>query len=140
MSAGERIREDRLKADVSLRQLAEDIGISPSYLSDVEKDRRKMTVDMAMRITAAIFKHSKDEGYRKRYDWLLLSAQIGTAERCCLENLFIISKGDYPKNRTLHKQRYNIYEALYGKLDRCILGEKYGNRYEQFGYTREGVE
>jgi len=139
MSAGERIREDRLQADVSLRQLAEDIGISGTYLSDVEKDRRKMTVDMATRITAAIFKHSADEGYRKRYDWLLLSANIGTAERRCLENLFVISAGDYPTNKILHRERRNIYEALYGKLDRCILGEKYGNRYDQFDYTREGA-
>lgn len=130
--AGEQIREDRLEVGVSLRQLAKDIGISASYLSDVEKERRKITRDMATRITAALFKHSKDEGYRDRYDWLLAHAGCEISERWCLKELFELSIVNCSTNKHLYRQRQTIYDALYGELDRVILGAKFGNRYEQY--------
>lgn len=37
---GDRIREARIRQGKSLRQVAKDLGITPSYLSDIENDRR----------------------------------------------------------------------------------------------------
>ncbi|HXG44989.1 MAG TPA: helix-turn-helix transcriptional regulator [Gemmatimonadales bacterium] len=37
---GERVRRARLQADLSLRELARRLKITPSYLSDIEHDRR----------------------------------------------------------------------------------------------------
>lgn len=40
MNFGEYIKKKRLEKGISLRQLAGKIGISPSYMSDIEKGRR----------------------------------------------------------------------------------------------------
>ena len=37
---GDRIREARASKGKSLRQAAKDLGVTPSYLSDIENDRR----------------------------------------------------------------------------------------------------
>jgi transcriptional regulator with XRE-family HTH domain len=37
---GDFLREKRMRADISLRKLAEDIQLSPAYMSDVENNRR----------------------------------------------------------------------------------------------------
>lgn len=37
---GEYVRQARLRSNLRLRQLAEQLGITPSYLSDIENDRR----------------------------------------------------------------------------------------------------
>lgn len=37
---GDLIRETRLERDLTLRGLAKQLGITPSYLSDIENDRR----------------------------------------------------------------------------------------------------
>ena len=39
-SLGEVIRDTRVKKDLSLRDLAKLVSIAPSYLSDIENDRR----------------------------------------------------------------------------------------------------
>lgn len=39
-SFGETIRDARLKRELSLRETARELGIAPSYLSDIENDRR----------------------------------------------------------------------------------------------------
>lgn len=138
MNAGRGIRRSREVANISLRQLAKDIGISASYLSDVELDKRNISIDMAIRITAALYKYM---GYqiRDRFDSILISAGLYTAERDCLVRLWKMSKGQHVANRSLRNYRAEIYEALYGELDRAITGEKYGNRYTQdiavIGYT-----
>lgn len=129
MSAGRRIREDRIKAGISLRQLAKDIGISASYLSDVEKDRRRISLEMAMRITAELYRYIGGE-IHKWFDWLLISAALFTPERGCLVRLWEKSKGDYPKNTTLYRYRSEIYEALYGELDGYINGNDQPNMFE----------
>lgn len=125
--AGERIRSYRGK--VSLRQLAKDIGISPSYLSDVERDRRKITFEMAIRICATLFKYNGQQIYHQ-FDLILRAARLYTSERDCLLRLFEKSAGDYSFNTTLHQYRFEIYIGLYGQLDEAITGEKDGNRYE----------
>ena len=40
MTIGERIRQLREEKDISLRELAKTIGVSPAFLSDVELGRR----------------------------------------------------------------------------------------------------
>lgn len=40
MNFGEYIKAKRMEKSISLRQLASKIGISPSYMSDIEKGRR----------------------------------------------------------------------------------------------------
>ena len=40
MNFGEYVKEKRMEKGISLRQLASKIGISPSYMSDIEKGRR----------------------------------------------------------------------------------------------------
>ncbi len=125
--AGERIRAYR--GDVTLRQLARDIGISAQYLSDVEHDNRKITFKMAIRIAAALFKYNGQVIYHQ-FDLILRAARLYTSERDCLLRLFEKSAGDYPKNTTLHRYRFEIYIGLYGELDEAITGEKDGNRYE----------
>lgn len=39
-SLGEAIREKRIAIDITLRELARRLNITPSYLSDIENDRR----------------------------------------------------------------------------------------------------
>ena len=137
MGAGQRVRNSRLLAKVSLRQLAKDMGISASYLSDVENDNRKISFNMAIRITAALFKYLGGQ-VCSRFDLLLMGAGLYTSERDCLVRLWGMSHAQHVPNRTLRNYRAEIYEALYGELDRYILGEKHGNRYEQFRCLEEG--
>lgn len=129
MSAGRRIREDRGKVKISLRQLAKDVGISPSYLSDIEKDRRKLNLNMTLKITAALYQYLGGDVH-KRFDWLLISAGLYTSERGCLVRLWEISDSQYHKNATLYSLRSEIYEALYGELDRHINGVDSPNMFE----------
>lgn len=45
-SFGEMLREARVKKGVSLRSLAAELKITPSYLSDIENDRRVPSEDV----------------------------------------------------------------------------------------------
>lgn len=49
MTFGELVKEMRLKKNVSLRKLAEEIGVAAPYLSDVEKGRRNPLSEEKMR-------------------------------------------------------------------------------------------
>jgi transcriptional regulator with XRE-family HTH domain len=40
MTLGDEIREARIRADIRLRAFAEKLELAPSYLSDIENDRR----------------------------------------------------------------------------------------------------
>jgi transcriptional regulator with XRE-family HTH domain len=43
---GEHLRQARLDKDLGLRELAKELGITPSYLSDIESDRRVPSEDV----------------------------------------------------------------------------------------------
>jgi transcriptional regulator with XRE-family HTH domain len=43
--AGKRVRSARIKSEMSLRRLAAELGIKPSYLSDLELGRRNWTAE-----------------------------------------------------------------------------------------------
>lgn len=49
-SLGSTIRELRLKAEITLRELARRVDISPAHLSDVEHDRRSPSDELLGRI------------------------------------------------------------------------------------------
>lgn len=49
-SLGETIREKRVAMDITLRELARRLDITPSYLSDIENDRRVPAEDVLQNI------------------------------------------------------------------------------------------
>lgn len=51
---GERIREERLRRGVSLRQLARDVGVSASLISQIENGRSRPSVSTLYAITQAL--------------------------------------------------------------------------------------
>src|SRR5260370_7882776 len=54
ISVGERLRELRDKADLSLRELAKRIGISPPFLSDIELGRRFPSEEILGKLARAL--------------------------------------------------------------------------------------
>ena len=47
---GERIREERLKLKLTQSQLAEDIDISDTYIGQIERGERSLTLDTLVRL------------------------------------------------------------------------------------------
>lgn len=47
---GQRIREERLKLNLTQEQLAEDIDISNSYMGQIERGERSLTLDTLIRL------------------------------------------------------------------------------------------
>lgn len=48
---GEHLRQARLGKDLGLRELAKELGITPSYLSDIESDRRVPSEEVLLAIS-----------------------------------------------------------------------------------------
>ncbi len=48
---GKRIREERLKLNLTQEQLAEYVDISASYMGQIERGERKVTLDTLIKIT-----------------------------------------------------------------------------------------
>jgi transcriptional regulator with XRE-family HTH domain len=65
ISLGQRIHELRFKADLSLRQLANQIGISGPFLSDIELGRRFPSAEILARLAGALDVSLED---LKKYD------------------------------------------------------------------------
>lgn len=59
-SLGETIRTAREAKDVSLRELARRLDLSPSYLSDIENDRRVPAEDVLRRLAGHLLLESND--------------------------------------------------------------------------------
>ena len=51
---GERIREERLRLNLTQAQLAEDIDISDTYMGAIERGERKPTLETLYRISNAL--------------------------------------------------------------------------------------
>lgn len=51
---GEVLRDARVGADLSLRDLAKKLDITPSYISDIENDRRVPSEDVLQRLAAEL--------------------------------------------------------------------------------------
>ena len=120
MELGEYIRSERTKhGSVSLRLFAKTVGISASYMSDVELGRRKASKEMVQRIARALFITVPGDHY-ERYEKMLSKAGLLTPERQCLLELQAASKiGGIIDLHSSTKQK--IYEALYGELNEIIL-------------------
>lgn len=56
MSIGSKIRELRLEHNLTLKELAAKVGISLSYLSDIEKNRSMPSVETLQGIASALYK------------------------------------------------------------------------------------
>lgn len=50
MTLGDEIREARIKAGIRLRAFAEELNLAPSYLSDIENDRRVPSEEVLKRL------------------------------------------------------------------------------------------
>src|SRR6266576_6952954 len=53
-SLGQRVRELREKADLSIRELAKRIGVTPPFLSDIELGRRFPSEEILGKLAAAL--------------------------------------------------------------------------------------
>lgn len=53
-SLGDVLREARGRADLSLRDLAKKLGITPSYISDIENDRRVPSEEVLGQLAGAL--------------------------------------------------------------------------------------
>ncbi|MCH3965521.1 MAG: helix-turn-helix domain-containing protein [Clostridium sp.] len=51
VALGKRIREERLKLRLTQEKLAEDVDVSSSYIGQVERGERSVTLDTLIRIT-----------------------------------------------------------------------------------------
>ena len=65
ISLGQRLRELRDKADLSLRELAKRIGISPPFISDIELGRRFPSEEILKKLARALNVSLED---LKQYD------------------------------------------------------------------------
>ena len=94
ISLGQRIHELRNKADLSLRQLANQIGISGPFLSDIELGRRFPSDEILAKLASALNEPVQD---LKQYDTRELladlkrlmdsSPKLGFAFRMVVENV-----------------------------------------------------
>jgi transcriptional regulator with XRE-family HTH domain len=75
---GEVLRDARVKADLSLRDLARKLSITPSYISDIENDRRVPSEDV-LRQFAEFFGLSFDH-------LMALAGRVGDAAERYLRN------------------------------------------------------
>jgi len=116
---GRYIREKR-RPHLSLRSFAKQLGVSASYLSDIERGNRKISKDMVFRIVCALGR-TVGGNTHEHYDLMLMHTGHLTAERECLTRLWKACKARSanPLFRRLEEQ---AYEALYGELDMAFYG------------------
>ena len=108
---------------IASRHGYKEIGVSASYLSDVERDRRTISREMAIRITRAFYDTIGGD-YRDMYDALLGRAGLASPERICL----LMLNGVFNEYKKM-EQNYlewsyhdEIERGLYGDLDKAIYG------------------
>ncbi|WP_322354451.1 helix-turn-helix transcriptional regulator [Dehalococcoides sp.] len=51
---GDRVRDTRIQQEKSLRQLAKDLNVTPSYLSDIENNRRVPAEAVLLKISQVL--------------------------------------------------------------------------------------
>lgn len=110
-SMGQYIKKQR---NVSLRKLGEQIGISHSYLWDVERGNRNITIDMAQRIVAGLVILCGGDA-RQLYDNILIKAGLVSPEREALLELRARPSGVWRDVMDL---------GLYESLERHIKSER----------------
>jgi transcriptional regulator with XRE-family HTH domain len=112
IKVGQYIRQER-EPFMTLRSFAKKLGISASYLSDVERGNRKISKIMAMRIAIEMGKirqHDPDYSAQLHYNKILELSGLMTPERRCLIKLWN-SGCSFTTNITL-----DIFDALFSEL------------------------
>lgn len=54
LSLGKRIREERLRLNLTQEKLSEDVGISTAYLGQIERGERSLTLDKLVKIAVRL--------------------------------------------------------------------------------------
>lgn len=104
---GQYIRAER-ENYMSLRAFAKELGVSASYLSDLELDRRRGNKALIMRL-ACTFKQVAGGSHHRRYDDMLDKAGLMTPERKCLLKLWESNIGVCS---------HSVFAALYGEINK----------------------
>lgn len=122
LTLGQYIRKERINY-MSLRSFAKELGVSASYLSDVELGRRKVNKDMVMRV-AIQFSFIVGGSNHKRYDTMLSLSGLMTPERKCLiEVMEWLDCQRYDQHDPAALAYYgDCYDALYEKFDIGMYG------------------
>jgi transcriptional regulator with XRE-family HTH domain len=66
---GRRIRELRVSREMTAKKLANEIGISQSYLSDIENGKKAVPIEVLIQITE-FFEISMSDFFKEEENWL----------------------------------------------------------------------
>ena len=113
MSLGELINSNRVNRRLGLRAFARDINIAPSYLSDIENDRRVPSEEVLRRISKAL---------KIDFDILMLEAgRLGKdAEQYIRDNELAVQLFRRIADSQLDQERL---KALLARLDEMEMDE-----------------
>ena len=101
---GQRIREERLKLNLTQARLAEDIDISDTYIGQIERGERSLTLDTLVRLVNRL-------GVSIDY---LLKDSVGTGDENIISQFrqIIDSRSDNRKQMAL-----DVLKAMFAHLD-----------------------
>lgn len=101
---GKRIREERLKLNLTQEKLAEAVGLSPAYIGQVERGEKSLTLGRLVNLAEHL-------GVTVDY---LLSASVSPDNEKDLEIWRRLMHGRTEKEKTI---AVNIVKLLFGYLD-----------------------
>jgi len=84
LTLGQYIRNERINY-MTLRSFAKELGVSASYLSDVERDHRKVSRDMVERIASTFMRVIGGKATGRYVAMLRLAGLITPEHECLLE-------------------------------------------------------
>jgi transcriptional regulator with XRE-family HTH domain len=119
LTLGQYIRQERINY-MSLRSFAKELGVSASYLSDVERDKRTTSKKMLERI-AVCFGRVIGGSHHRRYDMMLILSGQMTPERRELKILWSALRV-LTYDPIFKDWAAGAYDALYGELDIALYG------------------
>lgn len=137
MKFGEYINNKRLEKGMSLRELAGKIGISPSYLSDIEKGRRNAPNNEKIEKISEILFSSKDE-IEKLHDLAGISKNNISTDLCSyvMENndvrYFLRTSKDKRSDGLLEDINYLLNNADAQHILRALRENNYSNEEMKF--------
>ncbi len=111
---GQYIRQKRIQADYSsLRQFARHLGLSASYVSDIERGRRPISHKLAAKLSDALEEgHSVDDAGPTVYDSILILNGTISPERVMLLDTYSSLMKKEPDNFSAD----DIFFALWNNL------------------------
>jgi transcriptional regulator with XRE-family HTH domain len=150
-SLGQRLRELRDKADLSVRELAKRIGISSPFLSDIELGRRFPSEEILGKLAAAL---NVPLEYLKQYDnrapiadlkrLMDSDPKLGLAFRTAVEKLKsgeltaedLIARLSKPPRRKYHAQSSNTFRTIPLSV---VLRRSWRNRRDLPGGSEDAI-